>query len=66
MRTKYTGIVTYKSVHNAIVSQVDERQVLGYNGKERNLKHKEILLTYGGPQVHTKFKSLTPNSNHSH
>ena len=46
MRTKYTGIVTYKSVHNAIVSQVDERKVLGYKGKERNLKHKEILLTH--------------------
>ena len=23
-------------------------------------------LFYSGPQVHTKFKSLTPNLNHSH
>ena len=25
-----------------------------------------LAPNYGGPQVHTEFKSLTPNSNHSH
>ena len=29
-------------------------------------RYPKPTVKYGGPQVHTKFKTLTPNSNHSH
>ena len=38
---KYKWIFTYKSVHDTVIPQMNERQILRYDWKERNLKEKQ-------------------------